>query len=345
MNEITPKHFIDKIDRVREKLADCSGPSVVWMKEYEEDTKLVLPGSNFENGINTMTRALFGFDEGVAVIAGRPNSGKSTLMINMMMQSLQLNDDLIIVDLSFDDPIKKRFTQYVACLTGLSYEAIGVPKDATETERLMMDEATERIKELYTLEKLHTFESIERVEFEGRIKELSMRRPSNIFYCAKYLRNRHPDKKICFFVDAWNNIDFSFYQAGSDVQQANAFLRELQDICVSERAMFIVSAHLRKGMEKRPTLEDIKGTTDMAYNCVWAAIVKNEYRENVLTEPLMWYESGRAYPMIVVEIEKTKVSSWDYPIFYGMKAGSCQIIPLTRQEYIQAYQIYRGKRT
>ena len=109
--------------------------------------------------------------------------------------------------------------------------------------------------------------------------------------------------------------------------------------------MVFVSAHARKTMgAKKLSLEDIKGTKNMEYNCVFGGIVRNEVRENALLEPLLWEDQdGQEYPILTIEIGKTKVSSWDMPLFYILKAAQCQLKPLAKYEYETFIELYEGQ--
>lgn len=269
----------------------------------------------------------------------------STLLTNMMLHSAQLNDDLLVVDVSLDDSLKKRYQQYIASLTGLYYQEITSSTELPDSKSRAKQQAHDLIVDLYKSNKLITLEDRETYkDSEGTQRSINMRKFDHLFKVMASLRKANPNKKIAFFIDAWNNLDYSFGKGGNDLAQTNYCLELLKGESQSLNVMVMVSAHLRKTENKRPGLQDLKGTSNAAYDAVWAAIVRNEYRENAYKEPLMFSENGKKYPVISVEIVKSKVSAWDMPLFYGLKAGQCQVIPFLPSIYQGYYDTYYGSR-
>jgi replicative DNA helicase len=339
MDVLENQFFIDKINKVKAQLGNRKGPNIKWLSEKENDDIFIAPDHTFTNGIPTLARTLSDFESGIVCIAGQPNMGKSSLIVNMMLSAAQLQDDTIVVDLSFDDPLKKRYQQYIASLSGLMYQEITTDCGLSDTKLQLKQSAEDKIVELYTRGSLKTFEATETIDNSRKV----MRKYENVFNLMKKLRKENPDKKIIVSIDAWNNLDSSNAK-GSELNQVNTQLSELKELSEELNIMVILSAHLRKTTDKRPGIEDIKGTSNMLYDANCAIILRNEYRENLYKDPLLYSEDGKYYPIIVLEIKKTKVSSWDLPLIYGLKSASCQVIPLERYEYIQYYDTLNSKR-
>jgi len=332
--------FLRKLNKVKESLGKRKGPNVIWLRENEDDTKLTIPDPNGKTGINTMSRALTDFEEGIAVLTGKPNSGKSTILVNMMLQSLSLNNDLVVIDFSFDDNAKKRYQQYVASQSGLTYQEITTSTDLTPNQLLAKKQAEQRLEELIKTRRLYLFESSE--QFEDGF--WAIRKPERMMMIGKMVRDEHPGKKIAVFVDAWNDVDTSDAKGSNDLERSRNVLRDLQDWSTDQKLMVFLSAHLRKTNDGKPGMDDIKGIGELSYNAVWIGLVRNELRENVLTEPLVYEEGEFLYPIATVETVKTKSSCWDLPIFYVLKAMMCGLKPLTRQESIGIFSQYKEKR-
>jgi replicative DNA helicase len=338
------KHLATKLQIARESLGNRTGPNVLWMNEYEDDTQLRIHKYDLSNGIPTMAAALTDFNKGIACIAGLPNAGKTTLLINMMLGGLQNDPDLIVVDISLDDPFDKRYTQYICALTGLHYQELTTDVELSPAKQALRDKADALLDQLVAEGRLRIYEAKETITLsDGRDVKVSMRNFKNVFREMRKLRAKHPDKKFAFFIDAWNNMDTS-NNGMESLNTTNAWLGSLQEEANTNEVMVFLNAHLRKTMGRKATLEDIKGTSDMAYNVVWAMILRNEYRENAFIKPLMYNESGVIYPVVVGDIVKTKVSTWDTPLLYGLKAGQCKIIPLDPSLYMLLLEEYRGNR-
>lgn len=338
------KNSINKLTEAKKNLGNREGPNVIWLRENEDDTKLRIWDYSLKNGTPTLSQSLNDWEEGLACLAGKPNMGKSTILVNMMMGALQLQDDIIIVDISLDDPYKKRYQQYVACMTGLYYQEITTKTTLTEQKARLKEEAENKLFDWYTNDRLRTIEAFERDITEDNIEILRhFREPEEIFRLMRELRAEYPNKKIAFFIDAWNNLDFSKAKGASDISQANYYLARFQEFANDLGIMVMLSAHLRKIDGKgKPTLEDIKGTSDMSYNVVWAGIVVNQLKERTLKKPLVHHEDGKLLPVVAIEIAKTKTSTVEGELLYVLDSGKCGLKPLNKLEYENYRDKYRG---
>ena len=353
---LNPKRLLEKFDSADQHLAKRkSGPHMRWMAEHADDEKLIFPKWDLSNGVPTFARSWTDFESGLAVIVGQPNSGKTTILVSLHTGSLELNDDTIIVDISLDDPIRKRYVQWLANLSGLRYSEVSSPSSLTTPQTRLLDAAKEKLRGWVSDGRLFPFESqetslvgvkhrnIDGVDaIRNEVRKFNTRHYQTLLNLMRRFRDKYPDKKIIFTIDAWNNLDYTSAHGSSDLTQMNFMLDAIQEVSNQEEIKVIVSAHARKTMNKRVTLEDIKGTKNMEYNCVWGGVVRNEYRENVYLEPLIYTDGDRDYPVLTIEIGKTKVSSWDMPLFYALMSDQCRLKPLTTYEYETMMQMYQG---
>jgi hypothetical protein len=340
------ENSIAKLREAKKSLGHRSGPNVIWMKEREDDSKLRVWDYSLKNGIPTLASALNDWEEGIACLAGKPNSGKSTVLVNMMLGALQNNEDIMILDITLDDPYKKRYEQYIASMTGLYYQEITTKTDLSDTKIRLKQEAEDKIINWYETDRLRTIEAVEKFTTEDDISTTKhFRDPEEIFRLMRSVREQYPNKKIAVFLDAWNNLDMTKAKGGSDISQANYYLAKFQEEANRLGIMVMISAHLRKGEKKsKPTLDDIKGTSDMAYNVVWAGIVINELRERTLKDPLTYESEGKLFPIAVIEIVKSKVSTVDGDLMYILNSGTCGLTPLHQIQYKEYRDKYRGPR-
>lgn len=331
---LSPEYFLEKLNDVRSKLGLRKGPATLWMKERESEDIILPQEMDLSNGINTMSRTLADFEKGIAIFTGLPNCGKSTLLINMELQSLQLNPDLIVVDLSFDDPIDKRYQQWVASLTGLYYQDITTDTELSEDKKNKRKKADEFIDQMIKDGRLHLYSEFDRFKDKnGRDLEVEFLKISNIVKLMSNIRRKYPDKKIAMFVDAWNDLDLQMGRTDSEVQAAQAAAKTLKLRAEENDIRLIISAHLRKTQGRTPALEDLKGSNYLSFAAVWVGIVRNEFRENTMNNPLMYEYGNKLIPILTVRNVKNKVSTWDMDLYYALLSGQGTVIPLTREEY------------
>lgn len=341
----TVDYFLNKLRTARDNMGKRKGPATIWLRENEPVDIIPPQEYDLSNGIPTMSRSLADFEQGIAILTGLPNSGKSTLMMNMELQSLELNPDLICVDLSFDDPVEKRYQQWMAARTGLYYQDISSDTDLAPNLVAKKEAAHAWLESMVQAERLHIYSAVD--TFQGKDKssiEVEFLKISNVMKLMSRMRRRYPDKPIAMFVDSWNDLDLQAGRTDSEVQAADAAAKRLKQKAEATSIRLWISAHLRKTQGREPALEDLKGSGYLAYAAVWVGIVRNEYRENSMNDPLMYQFGNKLVPMLTVRPgTKNKVSTWDMPLYYGFLAGQGTIIPLTREEYEIARAESMGK--
>jgi GTPase SAR1 family protein len=327
---------VKKFDEINERLKNRTGPYLQWFDEKVDDTKVVVSDPTKEI-YPTLTRLFCDLDKGVSVVAGKPNAGKSTLIISLITSLIQLNKDVIVIDISLDDPSSKRNVQLRANQTGLHYQRVYNPNDLNQREKEHLEEADQRIKDWISSGRLIQLESSEDFEYGSGICSINVNSSNRIFEVMELVREKNPDSKIVMFLDAWNDVTYRDEWSGSsDLNQSEAFLNLLKINSNKYNIVVFTTAHIRKSgnsKENYLSLEDVKGTRTLESNCVYGGIIRNEYRERIVDDPLTFNVNGIDYPVIRLDTLKTKVSSWDMPWFGIMKASHCQILPIPTNSY------------
>lgn len=338
---IDPNFCVGKYLNVIDKLGTRTGPNVQWLKEYEDDSKLRIPNRNFTDGIPTFNQVAADYTEGLCFIGGRANAGKSTFLINLQKGGIELNDNLVIVDISLDDPPKKRYQQYIAALTNLRYTEVANPSTLNNRKLDILEKGKATFFDWLKSGRLISLHNIEKFT-DG--KEYNLRDYRAQVHLMRKIRSTFPNSKIAFFVDAWNNIDTTVGKPGSELTQGNEALRYLKNGSEDLEVMGFYSAHIRKTNEKRINIQDIKGTSNIEYDAVLGLILRNEHREQQLEDPLVYEVDDTEIPIFSIDVLKNKATDWDYPLFHPANTGSCQLLTLNPFEYKQIYDVYRGKR-
>lgn len=337
------EHFKNKINRVEKRLASRNGPYLKWFNEIEDDSKLVLPDKDFKTGIPTWSRAFNDYTAGLSVLAAQPNAGKSTVMISLMIGLMQLNDDVLIVDLSFDDPEEKRFTQFICNLSHLSYQDVGSLGGMTKEDREKYEIAKKQLEDWIDQKKFWMFSGGEETKVSDKKDpiEIAVQAQEQIIALMEDMRAEYPDKKIVFFIDAYNDIE----SEAEEYFSLDKVIKSLKSAAIENSIVCMMAAHVRKTQDRnarrgRLSLDDIKGTKELEFSSVWAGVLVNEWKQNAIAEPLLLRRNEKIFPIIAIEPQKSKVSAWTKPLYYGLDEFRCRIIPLTRAEYLDAHARY-----
>jgi hypothetical protein len=341
------KRQLEKLADTVQRMGNRTGPNIVWLNEVEDDTKLRLPYSDFRDGIPTFSTALNDFEKGIAILGGLPNHSKSSILTNLQSWGLRQNDDLMVLDFTLDDDFDKRFQQHVACMSGLTYQQITTKSDLTTNQINNRDKAVGQLATWFEEDRIRFYEPLEKVyNHQGKLVEVVYRKLSNILSAITAARISYPKKKIVATIDAWNNVQVETPSGNtSELSTINEQFHKFKSRVESLDVMVIASAHLRKGAgDGDPNLEDIKGSSNIGYDNVWAGIVWNGFKAGE-ENPLMWEDdNGRELPIITIGIPKSKVSAFTFPLIYAIDDMRCRLIPLSRADYSHYYTLIKKKK-
>jgi hypothetical protein len=338
---ITKSIFIDGFNEVISKLGTRVGPHIMYFNEQANDTKIREFKRDFSDGIGTINQVLSDCTSGMVIIAGRANAGKSTFLTALEVGALRNNPDTLVVDISLDDPIKKRYQQLICCMSGLRYTEVANPSLLTDSQLARRDAAQKELYQWIEDERFYPLQALQKISEERYLK---IRDYKHILYFAKYIRDLNPDKKIIFTIDAWNNIDYSSAGSGTEKMLTDGMLGELKACFEQNEIIAFISAHLRKTKEKRVDIQDVKGTSDLEYHATVTLIVRNELKENQLVEPLMFDHEGRELPVLVLECPKNKGSEWTSNLYYPLDSSRNTLLMPSPQDYKALHTTYIGKR-
>jgi hypothetical protein len=336
--------FEKRIVEIEKTTFSRQGPHIIWMREKEDDTRLTFPDkTHFKTGIPTWSRSFNDYDEGIALLAGLPNASKSTILINLYLGALASNEDLVIIDYSLDDPLKKRYGQYVACLSGLPYQKIYSAGTMTDEELEIYNAARKQLLEYIKSGRLVIITAAEEIEVKSKEFFLCPTQAfDSMLATIESIRKLFPNTKNILGIDSWHDLDVG----GNEYGKIESLINELKTASKSFSTNILVSAHTRKGDVKSKgaiRTDDIKGSGALNYASVWTGLVRNEYKEtNSIDAPIFEWQ-GEYHPVVRIEVPKSKVSSWDnVPLFYGLVSNRCLLVPFERDQYMRFYNRWRG---
>lgn len=314
-----------------------SGPFLQWSQELQDDSQYFEPDwEKWSTGTPTLSRVLTNYEVGIGIIAGEPNHGKSTQIIQMMCDLARCNTDknIRIVDLSLDDEFGKRYTQMVCNLTGLKYTKIAqagsMTQDELEVYNKGRDQVMKWVEEARYIPML-PFHTMSKKNKEG-LRTFQLTSFQALLTCMGILRKKWPNDYIVIFIDALQDLDFE----GDDFTAQAKALKSLHDGCLKYNIMCPCSAHVKKIQHKDLiTKNDIFGSKKLEYICKWIAILVNEELDDREDQKLRITRNGIEYPVVRLNITKSKVSEIGQTFCIGLlERGCCRIHPVTPAEWI-----------
>lgn len=252
------------------------------------------------------------------VIAGHTNHGKTSLMMSMIAGLLRNNPELMVVDFTIDDPATKRYTQYVSILGNLPINSVLNHKVAINSEKDIqgLALANQMMESWDRDERLVIFEAMTR---EGD-SFVDQNKASFIIKTVEGFRQKYPDRKLIFLIDAINDVEYDLGHTFGELDQEKALCRDLQKLAIGTESIMMANVHIRKNMLKRPTLEDIKGNSYTAYRATVALAAYSDAKAQGLHKSkIVWSDIGANgvetdRPVLEVWFLKSKVDDCKYPV-------------------------------
>jgi hypothetical protein len=337
-NYLDPNYVLEQLKKEEEKLGKRIASYITW---NESDAGQPIPLSTSKPSPTTFNMAFCDFEAGLALLAGKPNHGKSSVVVSLIHNVLKLNKDTMVLDFSFDDSTGKRFQQHVAHLSGLEYQQITMQ----QSDQAVNKTKAEAISQLYRYigeKRLFIYDDLLKDKsFENLVR---FNKVSNIKLLIREARRQFPDRKLLVFIDAWNDIDLSEYtKSFNEIQQQKEGINELRSIANANDTIIFMNAHLRKGTTTKVDYEALKGSGDLTFAPLWIGILNNEKREEILEDPLLYTSGGRELPVLVIEQPKNKISNNSRPIFLVLDEARCSAKLIDDHSYYNYYTQYRDK--
>ncbi len=342
----TPGHFIEKIDKIERGFRVRKGPYLKWLDENNDLNVFKPPAQDYSNGIPTLSYHLADLETGVAFLAARSNRGKSSFIVSCMMGALTLNDDTIVLDFSLDDHDIKRYTQYLANLSGVPYYKITMDTPVTDAEVAAIQKASVRVRDWVSAGRLRFYQSMETYGDAEKMQTKRMRNYGNVTSVLREVRQQNPTARIIAVIDAWNNLDTTTAKGFSELNQQNNMLEHIQEEVLRSRIVMWATAHLRKldTTYPVPTLDDLKGSSDLAFDSQFTGALVNEVKDDYYLEPMVYKQGKQLYPIVYIKTLKNKVTGHAQPLFYPLFEDRCALGFLTEEEYLGYLEIYESDR-
>lgn len=258
----------------------------------------------------------------VVTIAGRANSFKTTMFVNLSVKALKNNNNTMVFFLSTDDSVEKLVTDFIACIGNL-------PRvyclDPISHPQWGLDTASEpaMANQLYKI----YIESYSQLEQWIKEKRLIIEHTSNIGTydsIEKYFKTLNDDKdlkdatKICI-IDSLNNI--SVEDIKDERQQLDFLSKKTKAAAALYNFIMFLNVELKKiGDFYKVSKQDLRGSVKMEYDSDAICVGNNNMHNLKGNTQLYWLNKfGNKQPILCLELEKSKINGKKfYPYFFRL---------------------------
>lgn len=259
-----------------------------------------------------------GLESGLFMFAGESNSGKSALLMNLMIDfCTHADNNLFGIYYSLDDSMKEIVPRLIAMHESIPISVGSKPRrydtivqlgleGAVEAEEYMRkrDEGIEWLKSINEQFKLKDGNSIKNGE---QLKK-------SIENAIMYLDANYPGKKLMIGIDAMSDVRFSKGNFRSDKEKNDFIAKEVKNWTVEYDIPILGSLHLRKiEQNRRPTIADVKESGEYAYEASFLGVVYNDVGRNKQSASIYFSDKDDPsikMPIIELDWAKNKKSSY-----------------------------------
>lgn len=302
---------------------------------FEENSWNKGDGYSFKN-FPLMTENLEGLDEGLYLVAGESNTGKSALMMNMVYDLCSNPENKLFgIYYSLDDTKYDIIPRIVAMDQSIPIGVVSKPKRYQN----MIDNGEENsyvyqkyLEQRQTgLDKLRNQKNCFKIE-DGSIIKSAEEMFQHMKQLQLYVKAIDPEMNIVVAIDAVDDIRFSTKHFGSTTDRHAEIARTIKEWSTELHIPIFGSRHLSKlRQNRRPTLDDLKDSNEYVYEASVVWLVHNDVSKNKQAAQVYYQPENSTEKLPVLEIDwaKNKKSSfkgrtYSYFIPNFSKATECK---------------------
>ena len=313
------------------------------VNEYEEwvfSRKNELLG--LKSGFAKTTEVLDGIQNGLYLVGGRPNVGKTAYNLQLAYNLALHNDNVFVLVWSIDDNLKKVIPRLVAMESGIPINIVSNPLHkltsaqgytAEQVNELMAkrEDAINKVKQLskrLLVKDVSSGNSIETIE-------------KSVITCKAITKAEN--MQLVLFIDNFHKLNTEKYV--QDTRAKFTFLSEqIKRISNVYDAPVICTVELRKSESVRPEENDIKETIDLVYDADCIILLHNEIHRVGEYESKMFFvdDKGQRRPILEAEIVKNKTSGFKGHLFYRFYTELNKVVECDSSEARQLKGILHG---
>ena len=283
-----------------------------------------------------MTENLEGLDEGLYLVAGESNTGKSALMMNMVYDLCSNPDNKLFgIYYLLDDTKYDIIPRIVAMDQSIPIGVVAKPQryqnmiDAAEENSATYQMYLDKRKD--GLEKLRTQNNCFKIE-DGSVIKSAEEMFQHMKQLQHYVKAIDPEMNIVVAIDAVDDIRFAGKHFGSTTDRHAEIARTIKEWSTELHRPSFGSRHLSKlRQNRRPTLDDLKDSNEYVYEASVVWLVHNDVSKNKQAAQIYYQPENSVEKLPVLEIDwaKNKKSSfkgrtYSYFIPNYSKATECK---------------------
>lgn len=265
-------------------------------------------------GFPIFNEKMDGLQNGLHIIAGRPNVGKTALCLTLAHNVIKNNQNIFGIYFSLDDSIRQIIPRILSAETKVQINWVSNPKNRIQkAEDIDEDEKREllerREKALNNLKDISNHLVVKDASHGVTVEYLE-----KVIQLYKIIAGE--DKQLVVFVDSLHKIETETKREGQDKylyisQSLKKFATVYQMPVVS-----IGELKKRKESGEKARLEDIRETVGFGYDATSVMMLYNDMDENENTRYYFLDDNERMYPVIEVNFVKNKASDFKGKLFY-----------------------------
>lgn len=316
LNKAKPKTLEKKTEAPEARMEDFFATA---RKDYEAfDIKAWSKGSGYSlPNYPEIEERLEGLDSGLYLFAGESNTGKSALMMNLMFDIVQHEENKLYgIYYSLDDSKDEIIARVIAMDELIPIGLVAKPQRYQER----VDNAEEGASVYQNLlEKRNN--AVQRFKEGGHFFKVEdstrIRSGDELLEHMKriqvYVKAIDPEANIIVGIDSVYDVRFKD-QRFSSVEEKNAYTaQQIKEWTVDLDIPIFGSCHLRKlNANRRPTLDDLKNSSEYVYEASVVWLVHNDVSKNSESASVFYHqeEHEEKRPILEMDWKKNKKSSY-----------------------------------
>jgi replicative DNA helicase len=277
-------------------------------------------------GLKGIDDAIYGFQTGLHMIGGESNVGKSTLLMNIIVNMVTDNEDVVVIDFSLDDSSYERQARFIACRKKITINAAKRPWQHLDTPGTVERQkaGVEEIRQL--VERYHLYDSSKTTTLE-EIDEI-IKQHAEVLH-DDFLETR----RLVVTIDSFHDLTTEAKEASdSNLRKYEYIVQKLSDMATKYDIPIICTAELRKinagfSAARRPTKDDIREAGKIGFKSKSILLCYNEVSLRGESALIYFDRPDRTYkcPVFEVHVAKNKFGEFKGRMFYFLYPEMCYL--------------------